>query len=241
MEPEMASYEPMESDGSEHLDLSFELKALDQVTAPDGSETGLFEGLASTFGERDLLNDVIEPGAFKKALTNPRGIKMLWQHDAGQPIGVWEQIRETDRGLHVRGRLILDVRKAFEAWALLKARAVDALSIGFKVPDPAENQAIDPENGTRRIKRLDLWEVSIVTFPANPKARVERVKSLAVPDLRSRQDIEKALRDAGFSRSVAKYVAAHWQPPARRDVEGGVAEAIAAYRSQLAAVRARLS
>lgn len=225
----------------ERLDFPFELKALSQVTGPDGAETGLFEGLASTFGERDLLDDVIEPGAFGARLREPRRIKMLWQHDAAQPIGIWEEMAETERGLFVRGRLILDVRRAFEAWALLKAGAVDALSIGFQVPDPSGDQETDPASGVRRIKRLDLWEVSIVTFPANPKARVERVKALAAPDLTSKQDLEKALRDAGFSRSVAKYVAAHWQPPARRDAAGGLAEAIAAYRREMAAVRARLT
>lgn len=236
----LSSISPSPEDG-EHLDFPFEVKALTQITDSDGVEAGVFEGLASTFGDRDLVDDVIEPGAFRDGLEPPRRIKMLWQHDATQPIGVWEEIRETERGLLVRGRLILDVRQAFEAWALLRARAVDALSIGFRVPDPTQDQEIDPQSGIRRIKRLDLWEVSIVTFPANPKARVERVKTLAVPDLQSKQDLEKALRDAGFSRSVAKYVAAHWQPPAQRDVEGGLAEAIASYRRQIAAIRTRLS
>ena len=106
----------------ERLDLPFELKAMRQVGMPDGAEAGLFEGLASTFGERDLLDDVIEPGAFGGLLAEPRRIRMLWQHDAAQPIGTWEEIRETERGLFVRGRLILEVRRAFEAWALLKAQ-----------------------------------------------------------------------------------------------------------------------
>lgn len=228
-------------DEGECLDLPFEVKALSHVEDSDGARAGVFEGLASTFGERDLLDDVIEPGAFRDVARNLRGIKMLWQHDATQPIGVWEDIRETDRGLFVRGRLILDVHRAFEAWALLKARAVDALSIGFRIAEPDRDQEIDPESGARRIKRLDLWEVSIVTFPANPNARVQRVKGLSVPDLKSKQDVEKALRNAGFSRSVAKYVAAHWQPPAQRDVEGGLAAAIEAYRGRIATIRAGLS
>ena len=225
----------------EYLDFPFELKSADQVQDRDGSGSGVFEGLASTFGERDILNDVIEQGAFAQSLRDIRRVKMLWQHDSSQPIGVWESIRETERGLLVRGRLILDVRQGFEAWALLKAGAVDALSIGFRVPEPGSDQEIDPDSGVRRVKRLDLWEVSIVTFPANPNARVERVKGLSVPDLKDKTQLEKALRDAGFSRSVAKFVAAHWQPPARRDAEGELSEAIAAYREHLSAIRARLA
>ena len=240
MDSQHPSDTPAAGETGERLDLPFEIKALDRVTQPDGAEIGIFEGLASTFGERDLVDDVIEPGAFREALDDPRRVKMLWQHDADQPLGVWERIAETDRGLQVRGRLVLDVRRAFEAWALLRAGAVDALSIGFRIPDPARDQRIDPESGLRHIKRLDLWEVSIVTFPANPKARVERVKGLSVPDLKNKQDLEKALRNAGFSRSVARFVAANWQPPARRDAEGGLAEALAAYRRRVSAIRARL-
>jgi Escherichia/Staphylococcus phage prohead protease len=225
----------------EYLDFPFVLKSASQIVDGDGSGSGVFEGLASTFGERDFLDDVIEHGAFTQSLRDIRRVKMLWQHDSSQPIGIWERIQETDRGLLVRGRLILDVRQGFEAWALLKAGAVDALSIGFRVPEPSNDQEIDPGSGVRHVKRLDLWEVSIVTFPANPNARIERVKSLSVPDLKDKNHLEKALRDAGFSRSVAKYVAAHWQPPARRDAEGGMSEAIAAYREQLSAIRARLT
>ena len=240
MDPQAEAHAAPVLQEGERLDLPFEVKALDHVTEADGVELGIFEGLASTFGDRDLVDDVIEPGAFKDALSDPRQIKMLWQHDAAQPIGVWEVLKETGRGLFVRGRLILDVRQAFEAWALLRAGAVDALSIGFRIAEPARDQEIDPESGLRHLKRLDLWEVSIVTFPANPKARVQRVKALSVPDLQDKKDLEKALRDAGFSRSVAKFVAAHWQPPARRNVEGGLAEAIAAQRRRIASIRARL-
>jgi Escherichia/Staphylococcus phage prohead protease len=225
----------------EYLDFPFELKSVSQLMDRDGSGIGVFEGLASTFGDRDFLNDIIEHGAFMQSLRDIRRIKMLWQHDSSQPIGVWESIRETERGLLVRGRLILDVRQGFEAWALLKAGAVDALSIGFRVPEPARDQEIDPVNGVRRVKRLDLWEVSIVTFPANPNARIERVKALSVPDLKDSCHLEKAMRDAGFSRSVAKYVATHWQPPARHDAEDDLSEAIATYREQLSALRARLT
>lgn len=228
-------------DRCEYLDLPFELKSANQIMTGEGPGAGVFEGLASTFGERDFLNDIIEHGAFGTTLEDIRRIKMLWQHDSSQPIGTWERLVETERGLLVRGRLILDVRQGFEAWALLKAGAVDALSIGFRVPEPAKDQEIDPDNGVRRVKRLELWEVSIVTFPANPSARVERVKGLSVPDLKDSENLEAALRDAGFSASVARYVAAHWRPPARRDAEDGVSEAIAAYRERLAAIRARLS
>ena len=117
----------------ERLDVPFELKAIQTLTGDDGVEVGIFEGLASTFGNRDMVGDVVEPGAFAATIARPGRIKMLWQHDARAPIGVWEDIRETAAGLEVKGRLVLQVQRAREALALLKAGAVDALSIGFSV------------------------------------------------------------------------------------------------------------
>jgi len=159
----------------EHLDVPFELKSLATHRAEDGAEAGVFEGLASTFGTRDRIGDVIEPGAFRASLARAARVKMLWQHDARAPIGIWERIAETPAGLMVRGRLVLEVQRAREALALLRAGAVDALSIGFSVP--RGGAAFDRETAQRRLSRIDLWEVSIVTFPANPEARVARVKS----------------------------------------------------------------
>ena len=191
---------------SERLDLPFALKAVETMRQDDGVEVGVFEGLAATFGDRDRTGDILEPGAFSDSIAGPERIKMLWQHDARAPIGVWERIVAVPEGLAVRGRLILEVQRAREALALLKAGAIDALSIGFSVPrDGAE---FDRETGVRRIKTVDLWEVSIVTFPANPKARIGRVKArLNRGGLPSEREFERFLmRDAGFSRSQARAI-----------------------------------
>jgi HK97 family phage prohead protease len=133
-------------------------------------EDGRFEGYASLFGIVDLGQDRVLDGAFRESLARrgAAGVKMLWSHDPNQPIGLWEAIGEDLIGLHVRGRLNLEVQKAREAHALMRSGAVDGLSIGFK----AEKARRDPHSGVRTLERVDLWEVSIVTFPMLPQARV---------------------------------------------------------------------
>ncbi len=193
----------------ERLDVPFELKSLATRRMDDGLEVGVFEGLASTFGTPDRTGDVIEPGAFRDSLTRARRVKMLWQHDPRAPIGIWEQIAETPAGLTVKGRLVLEVQQAREALALLRAGAVDALSIGFSVP--RAGASFDREKSLRRLTQIDLWEVSIVTFPANPDARVARVKAWNGAGtgrrLPSEREFERYLtRDAGFTRSQARTI-----------------------------------
>ena len=216
----------------EHLDLPFELKTVEIVTQDDGAEVGVFEGLASTFGNRDMMGDLVEPGAFSGATARPGAIKMLWQHDARAPIGVWERIRETAAGLDVKGRLVLDVQQAREAFALLKAGAVDALSIGFSVLRGGAE--FDRERSLRRIKAVDLWEISVVTFPANPKARIERIKAATGGHgLPTEREFERLLmRDAGLSRSQARTVlsAGYKALLTTRDAGGGLDELVASVK-----------
>lgn len=190
----------------EHLDVPFELKSIATVRGDDGAEFGVFEGVASTFGGPDMVGDVIEPGAFRASIARPQRVRMLWQHDVRAPIGVWERLVESAGGLEVKGRLVLQVQQAREALALLKAGAVDALSIGFSVP--RDGAVVDRDRAVRRLSRIDLWEVSIVTFPANPKARVNRIKARPAPaGLPSEREFERFLmREAGFSRSQARTV-----------------------------------
>jgi uncharacterized protein len=135
-----------------------------------GVPDGAFEGYASLFGQPDLGRDVVMPGAFAASLARrgPRGVRMLWQHDPGEPIGLWLELAEDARGLRVRGRLNLGVRRARDVHALMREGALDGLSIGFRV----ERAAPDRVSGLRRLERLDLWEVSLVTFPMLPGARV---------------------------------------------------------------------
>ncbi|MCO5063123.1 MAG: HK97 family phage prohead protease [Rhizobiaceae bacterium] len=137
-------------------------------------ESGVFSGYASLFGETDLAQDVVERGAFARSLAR-RGagaIRMLFQHDPNQPIGVWTEIREDALGLFVKGRLTEGVGRAAEVLNLMRAGALDGLSIGFRTVRASADKA----KGLRRILEADLWEISVVTFPMLPGARVAVVK-----------------------------------------------------------------
>lgn len=138
---------------------------------PDGA----FEGYASLFRIADLGKDVVEPGAFRESLVRrgPGGVKLLWQHDPTEPIGRWLELREDTRGLYVRGRLSLAVARAREIHALMRDGAIDGLSIGFR----SERARNEPRTGLRRLEKVDLWEISLVTFPMQPQARVSVVKA----------------------------------------------------------------
>ena len=128
-------------------------------------------GYASWFGVEDTGRDVVEAGAYCDSLarmaTEGRRVKMLWQHDPAQVIGVWDEVREDARGLYVSGRLLPGVGKAREAAELIEAGALDGLSIGYTV-----KRAGKDSQGRRLLKELELWEVSLVTFPMLPSARV---------------------------------------------------------------------
>jgi uncharacterized protein len=139
------------------------------------SADGAFEGYASLFDVVDLGRDVVSPGAFRDTLRAkaPAAVKLLWQHDPKHPLGLWQDIREDGRGLKVRGQLNLKVAKAREVHALMRSGAVDGLSIGFRT----ERSRKDEATGVRRLEKLDLWEISIVTFPMLPGARVAAVKA----------------------------------------------------------------
>ncbi len=135
---------------------------------------GTFSGYASVFDEVDLGRDVIERGAFRRSLQarGAKGIRMLFQHDPAEPIGTWRTIREDERGLYVEGVLATEVARAREVHALMKSGALDGLSIGFQTVRASAATA----KGVRRILEADLWEISIVTFPMLPSARVSNVK-----------------------------------------------------------------
>lgn len=135
---------------------------------------GTFSGYASLFGEVDLGRDAIEPGAFAASIDKrgAGGVRMLFQHDPAEVIGRWTVLREDERGLYVEGKLATDVERAREVLALMKAGALDGLSIGFR----AVKTRADRKAGVRRILEADLWEISVVTFPMLPTARVSNVK-----------------------------------------------------------------
>jgi hypothetical protein len=135
---------------------------------------GTVEGYASLFGEIDQARDMVMRGAFAQTLATRsiRRIPMLFQHDPSEPVGIWLELREDHRGLFARGRLIPEVARGRELLSLLRAGAVDGLSIGFRT----SKARIDPKTRIRRLLAVDLWEISIVTFPLLAGARVQSVK-----------------------------------------------------------------
>jgi HK97 family phage prohead protease len=165
---------------------------LDEVT-PDGT----FTGYASLFGVVDLAKDAVERGAFAKSLgtRGAGGIRMLYQHDPNEPIGTWSEVAEDGKGLFVRGRLATGVERAREVLDLMRQGALDGLSIGFRT----SRARTDKRTGVRHILEADLWEISIVTFPMLPGARVERVKAWRPghgTEPRARIDLARAIRSA---------------------------------------------
>lgn len=160
----------------------------------DVSGDGRFSGYASIFGAIDLGRDVIEPGAFSASLKKrgPGDIRMLFQHDPDQPIGRWTSIREDARGLFVEGKLSLGTVRAREVHELMKSGALDGLSIGFKTVRAARRT----KGAIRRILSADLWEISVVTFPMQPEARVTSVKHLPDPSRLAATGLAATIRRA---------------------------------------------
>lgn len=209
----------------EHLQCGLiELK----FAAPDaGPDAMSFAGYGAVFGNVDSYGDVIEPGAFSAYLSDVQSGKQNWpamllQHggygmtaEDMMPVGIFTSLAEDGKGLKFTGKLA-DIARARDAYTLMKMQprpAIDGMSIGYiaKEWEPRSK----PDDPRRRLKRIDVVEISLVTFPANGKARVDSVKSD-----QSIRDAEKALRDAGFSRAEAKAILAKgFSAMPQRDVE----------------------
>jgi HK97 family phage prohead protease len=166
---------------------------------------GRFEGYASLFGVEDLGRDIVERGAFTASLARrgASGVKMLWQHDPAEPIGRWLEIREDGRGLAVRGQILTGLSKGREVLALLDAGVLDGLSIGFKTVRGRR----DPRSGIRRLHEVDLWEISLVTFPMQPEARVGPLSTRGVSALALEAEAHVA-RMRAIARDLAPAAAA---------------------------------
>ncbi len=184
-------------------DFTFEMKADDART---------IEGMGSVFGNVDNGNDVVMPGAFTKSI-KARSPAMLWQHKSDHVIGVWDEVRETSEGLYVKGR-ILETTLGNDAYTLAKAGAIKGMSIGYATKD----SALDKKTGVRQLKDLDLWEVSLVTFPMNERAGITGVKAKPADE----RELEEYLREAGYSRGEAKAIVAkgYKAMAGRREAEG---------------------
>ena len=195
--------EPMEEfEETEVLDIKAELKAYHDDE--DEENKGMFSGYGSIFNNKDLGNDVMMEGAFAKSIASKgaRGVKLLYQHKADEPIGVFDEIIEDRKGLKVKGRLAMGTQKGKEVYELMKMGAIDGLSIGYRVSPKGAHY--DEKGKRRMLKEVDLMEISAVTFPMNPRARIQAVKGSG----KSVREWEVILREAGeLSRSESKVAA----------------------------------
>lgn len=205
----------------------------------NGDQDGAIIGYGAVFNLLDRGGDIILPGAFQNSLADWRRRgdmpPMLWQHDTTSPIGVWTDLHEDERGLKVAGELILEVPLAATARALLKRKAIKGLSIGYRTVQ----SDIDHETGIRKIKELELYEVSLVTVPMMPEATILGVKNdFDAPSW------EKAFRDGGLSNRVAKLATSISRKMVLRDGEriepafrDGMADVLMALRKSREALR----
>lgn len=218
----------------DHLDFDLELKLSD-----DGVE-GTVEGYGSVFGVMDRGGDIVEPGAFKASLSEWRRRKqlpsMLWQHDTSSPIGVWTEMSEDERGLKVKGELILDVPKAAVARSLMKRGAVKGLSIGYRTREAD----VDRQTGARRLKKVDLYELSLVTIPMLPDAQVTGVKGEFDPNAweRAFRDEGLSIREAKLATSVARKLACRDGGRVAPDARDGLADVLLSLRKATSAIGA---
>ncbi len=184
--------------------IDFNVKAID--------DDGFFSGYCSVFDVEDSYGDVVKAGAYTDTIKawadKGKMPPILWQHNRSDVIGVWTKLTEDEKGLYGEGRLLVkDVAKAREAHALMKAGAIDGLSIGYRVQKWSYNE----DDDVLELLAIDLKEVSVVTFPANDESLVDNIKSkLEKGDLPTLSEFEKFLRDAGgFSKSQATAIAGH--------------------------------
>ena len=184
-----------------------------EIDIKEVQEDGTFSGFASTFGGKpDSYGDIVVAGAFAKTITKNgyggNGIKMLLGHDTTKVIGVWTSFAENSKGLLVQGKLAIKTTLGSDVYELVKIGALNTMSIGYNVNSYEIEKQKDGKQ-IRYLKEIDLWEVSLVTFPANVNARVTGVKTITMEDISDVKDVrqaEQALCDAGFSIKASKYL-----------------------------------
>lgn len=203
------------------LDIPFEIKSI--------SDSGAFTGYGSVFGVKDSYSDIVIKGAFTNSLNQwkekGRLPALLWQHKMDEPIGYYTKMVEDDNGLYVEGQLLIDDDPlAKRAYAHMKAKSLSGLSIGYVLND----YDYDSEKGAFILRDIDLWEVSVVTFPANDEARIDNVKSIFESgDIPPPKEIERVLRDVGLSRTQAKaFMSEGYSSLKQRDVSNSEENAL---------------
>lgn len=203
------------------MDIPFEIKSI--------SDSGAFTGYGSVFGVKDSDSDIVIKGAFTNSLNQwkekGRLPALLWQHKMDEPIGYYTKMVEDDNGLYLEGQLLIDDDPlAKRAHAHMRAKSLSGLSIGYVLND----YDYDKEKSAFILKDIDLWEVSVVTFPANDEARIDNVKSIFESgDIPPPREIERVLRDVGLSRTQAKaFMSEGYAALKQRDVSNSEENAI---------------
>jgi len=198
------------SDALERKDFAIELK-----TEGDSEEYLTIAGYGSVFGNVDQHGDIVERGAFAESLKKQMP-KMLWQHRADEPIGVWDEVREDENGLFVKGRIFKNISRGRDVAEMIKQGVIEGLSIGYLTKDYTINE------GKRQLKEVELWETSVVTFPSNKLSNIYSSKSVEELTIR---DLEGVLKDMGFSGTEAKAMASGaWERRERVLREAGAVE-----------------
>jgi len=220
-------FERKSHDGREIRSYALQIKA--------AGDDGSIEGYGSVFDVVDSYEDSIAKGAFEKSIAEHKSAgtmpAMLWQHRSDQPIGIWTEMSEDEKGLTLKGRLALDTEKGKEAHALLKMGALNGLSIGFV----SKQWAYDRETEIRTLTEIEIWECSVVTFPANSKARITGVKS--TEEIATLKDAERVLRDSGFSKQDALAFVSRVKTLSSRSDSGDMGE----LKSALEKLKSKLS
>lgn len=206
----------------EHKHISFK--------ADSENEGRAVSGYGSFFGNVDNGGDVVMPGAFADSIASGRKVKMLWNHRSDEVCGVWDSVAEDEKGLRVSGR-VADTTRGRDIAELLKMRAIDSLSIGYRTLEE------EFSGGARLIKKAELWEISIVVFPMNELATIDAVKAAGM----SKRELEEKLRDAGFSRAVAvKLISGGYNALSdQRDADEAKGEILALLNRQAALLQSR--
>ena len=192
----------------QHLQVDFNVKNFMEDRDDNGDEFYVFQGYGSTFGNVDLVGDAVQKGAFLDSLKK-RMPNLLWQHKTDMPIGKFDIAREDDKGLYLQGRLPKSVQLSREAGELLKMGAINSMSIGFQIVDSDRDK-----DGVNIIKKVNLWEVSLVSIPANQLALITGVKAVTPYKNYPLAATDRAWDADAADKRVRKFVDAEDKPNA---------------------------